>query len=315
MAILGGILVILAIVAAAGAIAYVGDRVGHQVGRRRLTLYGLRPKHTSTLVAVATGMGIALFVTLVALLVSSNVQTAFFHIAQLNDRVNALQAQADDLERQTHDTNVVVNRGQLLFPQSLVLAPATPRAEKEKSLGAFYDAAVAFMNRNLVPQGLKPHKDRASDPAAQTALSKLLDDPNAIAMLARGPIVLLDIADQNLFPNDAIHFSLAPYADRLVFRKNTTIASVEIEGGTAINPQIAYNEVVSQVPRAAVEAGMPYALTPNTAYDLTPADVQRTADTIRRGSGRFFLQVHAAVNVYPHLGGIPVVFVLGRSPR
>ena len=69
----------------AGGIAYVGDRVGHQVGRRRLTLFGIRPRYTSTIVAIGTGMLIALSVTLVALLLSSEVRTAFFRMNQMHD--------------------------------------------------------------------------------------------------------------------------------------------------------------------------------------------------------------------------------------
>ena len=53
-----------AVMAIAGGVAYVGDRVGHQVGRKRLTLFGIRPRYTSTIIAIATGMIIALVVTL-----------------------------------------------------------------------------------------------------------------------------------------------------------------------------------------------------------------------------------------------------------
>jgi uncharacterized protein (DUF3084 family) len=34
---ISGLLVVLTIIVLAGGIAYVGDRVGHQVGRKRLT--------------------------------------------------------------------------------------------------------------------------------------------------------------------------------------------------------------------------------------------------------------------------------------
>ena len=91
---MGGLLVVLIIIVMAGAIAYVGDRVGHQVGRKRLTLFGLRPKYTSTIVAVGTGMIIALIVTLGALAASSYVRTAFFRLGTLTGRINELQAQA-----------------------------------------------------------------------------------------------------------------------------------------------------------------------------------------------------------------------------
>ncbi|HEX3369662.1 MAG TPA: DUF3084 domain-containing protein [Candidatus Cybelea sp.] len=68
------------VMAIAGGVAYVGDRVGHQVGRRRLSLFGIRPRYTSTIVAIATGMVIALVVTLGAIFASQQVKTAFFKL-------------------------------------------------------------------------------------------------------------------------------------------------------------------------------------------------------------------------------------------
>ena len=56
--------IVIFIVVLAGVIAYLGDRVGHQVGRKRLTLFNIRPRYTSTIIAVATGMIIALVITL-----------------------------------------------------------------------------------------------------------------------------------------------------------------------------------------------------------------------------------------------------------
>ena len=43
---------VLFVMLIAGAVAYVGDRVGHQVGRKRLSLFGIRPRYTSTIVAI-----------------------------------------------------------------------------------------------------------------------------------------------------------------------------------------------------------------------------------------------------------------------
>ena len=96
---LSGIALVVAITIVAGGIAYIGDRVGHQVGRKRLTLFGLRPKYTSTIVAVATGMLIALSVTSVALIGSQQVRTAFFRLGQINARINDLQARAIATQR------------------------------------------------------------------------------------------------------------------------------------------------------------------------------------------------------------------------
>ena len=111
---MGGLLVVLIIIVLAGGIAYVGDRVGHQVGRKRLTLFGLRPKYTSTIVAVGTGMLIALIVTLGALAASSYVRTAFFRLGTLSARINELQAQALSQEKELQQTR----SGSLAVPSS-----------------------------------------------------------------------------------------------------------------------------------------------------------------------------------------------------
>src|SRR3974390_380047 len=98
--ILRGSVSVIIIMLVAGFIAYVGDRVGHQVGRRRLTLFNLRPRHTSTIVAVATGMLIAMLVTLIALAASEYVQTALFRIGDLNQQMRELQTKVTSLQEE-----------------------------------------------------------------------------------------------------------------------------------------------------------------------------------------------------------------------
>ena len=51
------ILVIIALMG--GLIAYMGDKLGTKVGKRRMSLFGLRPKHTSIIVTIVTGLLVA----------------------------------------------------------------------------------------------------------------------------------------------------------------------------------------------------------------------------------------------------------------
>ncbi len=66
-----GAALIILLILLGGVIAYVGDVVGRRVGRQRLTLFGLRPKHTSVVVAVITGV-IVVGTTLATLIVIDN---------------------------------------------------------------------------------------------------------------------------------------------------------------------------------------------------------------------------------------------------
>ncbi len=313
MGTLGGIALVLGIAIIAGAIAYVGDRVGHQVGRRRLTLFGLRPKYTSTVVAVGTGMVIALAVTIVALVASNYARAAFFHLSEINNRVNELQAQADELDKHVHQDNVVVSRGELLYGPYLLLSPSDSRSERLAKLSSFFDAVVENVNRNYVPRGLKRYKHRSSDPMIQAQLRDYLAKEVIAALLSQGPVLLIARADENLFANDEIHFEFVPFPDQLVFAEHAVIASVEVDGGTNVNPNTLFYEVVAAAADTAISRGMPsyYASYPQTS--LTKDQAAAYVKAIRTGSGRFHLIARAQTDIYPHTGGLPIDISLTRA--
>lgn len=71
------VLLLTAVAMLGGGIAYVGDSVGRRVGRKHLRLFGLRPKTTGLVVAVLSGVLVALVtVSAVALLARSTVNDA-----------------------------------------------------------------------------------------------------------------------------------------------------------------------------------------------------------------------------------------------
>lgn len=78
-----GIWLVLALVLMGGAIAYLGDKVGMLVGRKRLTLFGLRPKHSSIVVTVVTGTLIAGVSLSMLAFTSNDVRTALFNMKEI----------------------------------------------------------------------------------------------------------------------------------------------------------------------------------------------------------------------------------------
>lgn len=77
------IIFVVVVVVVSGLIAYLGDLLGRRMGKRRLSLFGLRPKHTAIVMTTITGMVIA-FLTIASLLaISSSLRDMFFHAEQL----------------------------------------------------------------------------------------------------------------------------------------------------------------------------------------------------------------------------------------
>jgi len=98
-----GILLIVALVAVSGLIAYIGDILGRRLGRRRLSLFGLRPRHTAIVVSVIAGMLITLFTLAMAMVVSQNVKDGFLKVDYMRQRQKELSREVDSLNRRIAD--------------------------------------------------------------------------------------------------------------------------------------------------------------------------------------------------------------------
>lgn len=86
-----GFRLVLALIITGGIIAFIGDKIGHRVGRQRLTIFGLRPRYTSILVTILTGIFIAGASLGILTIVSGDVRTALFAMKTL--KANLVQSQ------------------------------------------------------------------------------------------------------------------------------------------------------------------------------------------------------------------------------
>ncbi len=315
MQFLPGFLTVVFITAVAGLVAYAGDRVGHQVGRRRLTLFGLRPKYTSTIVAVGTGMLIALLVTTVALVASDLVRTAFFQIGELNNQIHRLQAQADAAQNEllsTRNGQIVLVKRQPIYRNFLILDHTQTDSERLAALSKFFDEVVKSANATLTqsPTLLKRAPLTSSDPHITKLLKEQLADPKVHGPLVEGDnVLLLPVADQNLVRGDRIHFAFDIYQDKRLASANSTLASIDVAGGTPID----FNRLIAAAQRTAIDRGMPPYY---TAYPLANnTQAEPIFRQVIRGRGRFHVVARSAQDLYPHSAALVLDFALsgGKS--
>jgi len=85
-----GVTLILGIAVTGGIIAFIGDRIGTRVGKRRMTLWGLRPRYTSVIITILTGILIAGTTLSVLVLISYDVRTALFGMEALKKQTREL---------------------------------------------------------------------------------------------------------------------------------------------------------------------------------------------------------------------------------
>ncbi len=82
------LIIILAIVG--GLIAFIGDKLGSKIGKKKLSVFGLRPYHTSVLMTVITGVLIAATTIIVMAVSSDSAMTAMFGMEQLQAELRSL---------------------------------------------------------------------------------------------------------------------------------------------------------------------------------------------------------------------------------
>lgn len=302
---------VLLIMIVAGGIAYVGDRVGHQVGRRRLTLFGIRPRYTSTIVAIGTGMLIALSVTLVALLLSREVRTAFFRMNQITTRISQLETQQRDLEAKVNTGELIVPVGALLVPFFQSIKQGEPVDERLTQIRKFYHESVDYINETWAQRGLK----RYSVPAdIDKKLTDEFGSPNVTEASLSGNLLMFVTAPQNLYKNDEIHFELRLFPDALLVKKGGKIASLVIPASAHANPQLAVNELQQYVASIArSQLGLPPFLADNVQVVQAFPTPDEMARQLSGGSGNFVMTAFAAEDVYPHVGGMPIVVTLTQA--
>lgn len=101
-----GAVMFLVLIIMGGAIAFLGDRIGSKVGKKRLTLFGLRPKYTSVIVTIISGVLISFTTIAVLAVVNENVRVALFGLSQL-------QAEMDSLNQEIKVKNRELEQGKM----------------------------------------------------------------------------------------------------------------------------------------------------------------------------------------------------------
>lgn len=95
-----GYMIITVVIIFGGLLALLGDRVGMKVGKKRLSLFGMRPKYTSMVITVLTGFFIAGLTLIILSFVSDYVHTAIFRLKAIQDELAVTTNQVRSLTEQ-----------------------------------------------------------------------------------------------------------------------------------------------------------------------------------------------------------------------
>jgi len=89
------LILISIVIIISGLIAFVGDWVGFKIGKKRVTIFGLRPHSTAIFITIISGILIAIITVSILAISSNDVRTALFGMEELKGKLSYLSREVE----------------------------------------------------------------------------------------------------------------------------------------------------------------------------------------------------------------------------
>jgi uncharacterized protein (DUF3084 family) len=220
-----GAVLIPTLILVSGVVAFIGNLVGRNIGRRRLTLFGLRPRYTAQVITVLTGMLITVVTLAVVLLVSNDARQALFHLRALQEQTQSLEAQIAQQEaelRALQFRDIAYQNDQEVL--RTVIDGSAPLADIRQRVQAF----LALATQTARGRGIAAGPDGE---AVQISPPGLTVDAVAQDIAERGePMVIRVIATENTARGFPLRATILVFPNVVVFKEGQTIATRTLDG-------------------------------------------------------------------------------------
>ncbi len=89
------LILVSTVIIISGLIAFVGDWVGLKIGKKRVTIFGLRPHLTAIFITIISGILIAIITVTILAISSNDVRTALFGMEELKEKLSYLSREVE----------------------------------------------------------------------------------------------------------------------------------------------------------------------------------------------------------------------------
>lgn len=220
-----GVFLIPVLIVLSGAIALVGNAVGRNIGRQRLTLFGLRPRYTAQLITVLTGMLITITTLMVVLLVSREARVALFRLNEVLRETARLEQeikrQQDRLKQLALGDIAYLNNQEVVRE---VIDGRQPAAVVRERVEALVDRAEDLARANGIGTDGNGQTIILTPPRVTWDVITSLVDQRDIET------VLRLVTNQNTLRGEPLEVFVQLFDNALVFRSGGVLASATVDG-------------------------------------------------------------------------------------
>ena len=306
MEIINAFIIIGAVVILSGLIAYIGDRIGMKMGKRRVSLFGLRPRYSSIIITIVTGILIAVLSVTILLAVYSELRQALFNINDVLTRLEHLNEEltnrdqelsAKDKKLAAKDQELSKLQQEIEAKEKEIESKKTEIAAREKEI-AKRDQEIAAVESDLkkLTKNRNELQKRVDQLGSQrkNLESQVTELENQISELEADYDKLREVANQ--LQAGVIYYM----GEDMVYQKGDVIYTDVLEGGRSEQETIsALNKYLQAANQVAVKKDIEVNEETKMALRLQTEDILNTARIIYNmelGS-RVIVSLIARVNV------------------
>lgn len=305
-----GVLLIPILILMSGAIALVGNAVGRNIGRRRLTLLGLRPRDTARVITVITGMLITISTLIVVLLVSQEARVALFRLNEVLRETARLEQeikqQQDRLKQLALGDIAYLNNQEVVRE---VIDARQSSAVVRQRVDALVERAEDLARANGIGTDGSGQTIVLSPPRVTwEVIGSLVDQRDA-------DTVLRLVANQNTLRGEPLVVFVQLFDNALVYRSGTVLSRATINGAQSRQEiEQALLRLADQAARQAqgrilAAPGVIVTSPPSTIVDID--DHRRTAARILQARAPVRAQVVASRDIFT-VGPLLISYRIGR---
>jgi uncharacterized protein (DUF3084 family) len=292
-----GVFLIPVLIILSGAIALVGNTVGRNIGRQRLTLFGLRPRHTAQVITVVTGMLITITTLIVVLLISREARVALFKLNEVLRETARLEQeikrQQDRLKQLALGDIAYLNNQEVVRE---VIDGNQPTGVVKERVDALVRRAEDLARANGIGTDGNGQTIILSPPRVTwDAIASLVDQRDV-------ETVLRLVTNQNTLRGEPLEVFVQLFDNAFVFRSGRVLASATIDGrenrAGVEQALLRLADEAAQAARGKVlpAPGVIVTSPPSTIVDI---DEHRRASTrILQARGRVLVRVVAARDIF-----------------
>lgn len=306
MEIINACVIITSLVVLSGLIAFIGDKIGMKMGKKRVSLFGLRPRYSSIIITILTGVLIAVLSITILLGVYSELRNALFNINEVLNRLERLDEELAERDKQlserdqklaARDEELSKLQQEIEARESEIAAKENEIVEKEEELAAKDEELQAVENElQQLTKNRDELQNRVNDLSSQREdlEAQVSELETQISDLEADYDDLREVANQ--LQAGVIYYM----GEDMVYQKGDVIYSNVLEGGRSEQETIsALNRYLQEANQVALEQEIQVNQDTGMALRLQTEDILNAARIIYNmdAGSRVIVSLVSRVNV------------------